>query len=116
MVLELTDIAVDCVIGDLPDERDRDQRLLVTLSLELPDDAAQTDALEDTVDYVELSEAVRATLVSAKCRLIERAARLVAETAMRDQRVRSAAVRVVKPGRLPGLAAAAVRYEVKRDA
>lgn len=116
MVLELNDIAVDCIIGDLPDERTRNQRLLVSLSLELPDDAAQTDALEDTVDYVELTTAIRRTLVSAQCRLIERAARLVAETALDDPRVRSAAVRVVKSGTVPGLAAAAVRYEVKRDA
>jgi len=116
MWLELDDIGVDCIIGDLPDERNRTQHLRVDLRLELPDDAADTDALEDTVDYVELTEAVRRSLVEAKCRLIERAARLAAETAMSDQRVRAVEAKVLKSGIVPGLASASVIFKLERHA
>lgn len=110
MRLELNNIEVDCVIGERADERDRLQRLRVDVSLEIPEDAAESDALEDTVDYAELTELVRTTLVEAKCRMIERAARLVAEVCRRDPRVRSAEVRVTKSGAVPHLESASAVF------
>lgn len=110
MDLELNGLEVDCVIGERADERDRLQRLRVDVSLAIPDDASETDALEDTVDYAELAEAIRATLVAAKCRMIERAARLVAEVCRRDPRVGSVTARVTKSGAIPRLASATAVY------
>lgn len=112
MKLELNGIEVECVIGERADERDRLQRLRVDVALEIPDDAAETDALEDTVDYAELTELVRATLVEAKCRMIERAARLVAETARRDPRVKSVVARVTKSGAISHLESASAVFSL----
>ena len=103
MTLEINGIEVECVIGDLPEERERLQKLLVDLELELPDDVVETDALEDTVDYVEIAAEVRATLVAAKCRMIERAAFLAAKAAGKDPRIKSVRARVVKSGAVPGI-------------
>ena len=110
MKLELNGIDVDCVIGEREDERNRLQRLRVDVVLEIPDDAAETDALEDTVDYAELTETIRAELVAAKCRMIERAARLVAEVCKRDPRVRSVEARVTKSGAIAHLASASAVF------
>mgnify|MGYP003329076712 CR=1 FL=1 len=63
--LKLNGIEVDCVIGERPDERTRLQKLRVDVELEIPDRAAETDALGDTVDYAALAEKVRAALVAA---------------------------------------------------
>ena len=106
MTLKLNGIEVDCVIGDLPDERDRLQRLLVDVELEIPSTAAETDSLSDTVDYATLAESIRAALVAAKCRMIERAAKVVYDCLP----TRAARVVVTKSGAVPGLASASVSF------
>lgn len=82
MILKLNEIDVDCVIGDIPDERVRAQRLLVSVELEVPDLVGETDVIEDTVDYAALTDAIRSKLVNAECRMIERAAKLVVDTSL----------------------------------
>lgn len=106
--LRLGGLAVDCVIGDLPDEREREQRLVLDVALELADGAKadETDSLADTVDYAALADSIRRTLVAARCRMIERAARIAADLCLAEPLVRRARVRVTKAGAVPGLASA----------
>jgi len=106
MNLELNGIEVRCIIGERPEERLMPQTLRVDVSLEIPDRAAETDKLADTIDYADLTERIRETLVAAKVYLIERAARVVAETCRTDPRVRSVRVRVTKTGAIPYLTSA----------
>ena len=115
MLLELNGIEVECVIGELPDERERLQKLLVDVTLEIDGKAADTDELADTVDYAELAGKIREALVAAKCRMIERAAKLAALVCVDDPKVRSARVRVVKSGAVPGLASAAAVLTLTRN-
>lgn len=82
MILSLQEIDVDCIIGDLPEERVTPQRLSVNVELEISDLAGETDELSDTVDYATLTEAIRLSLVNGRCRMIERAAKLVVETCL----------------------------------
>lgn len=113
LALELNGLSVDCIIGDTPGERVRTQRLVLDVALEVGDAAAHSDMLSDTVDYVALGEAIRAKLVSAKCRMIERAARLAAEVCMEDGKVRAATVRVTKSGAVSGLASASAVVSIQ---
>ena len=106
MRLRQEGIDVDCVIGDRPDERVRTQRLLVDVELAMGDAAVETDDLADAVDYAELTERIRAALVEAKCRLIERAAKVVRDVCMTDPRVGAARVSVTKAGSDPHLGSA----------
>ena len=108
MTLRLNGIDVDCVIGDRPDERIRTQRLAVDVELSVDDAAAETDELADAVDYAELAERIRAALVEAKCRLIERAAKVVRDVCLTDPRVSAARVSVTKSGAVPHLGSATV--------
>lgn len=110
MKLKLNGLAVDCVIGERPDERDRLQRLCVDIELAISDRAAETDELADTVDYAALAEKVRAALVAAKCRMIERAAKVVCDICLAEPLVASATVTVTKAGAVPGLASASATY------
>ena len=111
MKLNLNGLDVDCVIGELPDERNRLQRLRVDVGLEIPDRAAETDALADTVDYAALAAAVTEGLVRAGCRMIERAAKVAFDVCLADPRVLAARVKVTKSGAVPGLASASAVYE-----
>jgi len=110
--LELNGLSVDCIIGEKPGERVREQRLSLDVALEIVDAAARSDSISDTVDYAALGEAIRAKLVAAKCRMIERAARLAAEVCMEDGKVMSATVRVTKAGAVAGLASASAAVSI----
>lgn len=107
--LRLNAIEVQCIIGDLPEERLREQHLEVSVELELDLSAAsRSDDLEDTIDYAALSRRIRDILRTAKCRLVERAAGLVADVCLVDERVQRATAIVRKSGCVPGLASAEV--------
>ena len=110
MKLKLNGIEVACVIGERPDERDRLQRLRVDVELTVPDRAAETDELGDTVDYAGLAEKIRAALTAAKCKMIERAAKVVYDVCREDGKVGAAVVTVTKSGAVPGLESASVVY------
>ena len=111
MKLELNGIDVDCIIGERPDERTRPQRLRVDVVLTIGDRASETDELADTVDYAALTEEIRAALVAAKCRMIERAAKVVCDLCLAAAKVSAAKVRVVKSGAIPHLESAAAVVE-----
>ena len=107
--LRLDGLEVSCIIGDLPEERLREQTLLVDAELELDlSAAAASDSLADTVDYASLAGRIREKVRAARCRLVERAAELAVAECLSDARVERATVTVRKSGCVPGLAAAAV--------
>ncbi len=114
MRLKLNGIDVDCVIGERPDERTRTQRLRVDIVLAIDDRAAETDELGDTVDYAALTEKVRAALVAAKCRMIERAAKVVCDVCLAEAKVSAAEVSVAKSGAIPHLESASAVYGAEK--
>ena len=114
MKLELNGIDVDCIIGERPDERTRTQRLRVDVVLTIVDAVTETDELSDTVDYAALTERIRAALVAAKCKMIERAAKVVVDLCLADTKVSAAKARVVKSGAIAHLESAAAVIEAAK--
>ena len=114
MKLELNGIDVDCIIGERPDERTKTQRLRVDIVLTIGDTAAETDELADTVDYAALTEGIRAALVAAKCKMIERAAKVVCDLCLKDAKVLAAKVRVTKSGAIAHLESATAVIEATK--
>ena len=114
MKLELNGIDVDCIIGERPDERTRTQRLRVDVALTIGDTAAETDELADTIDYAALTEEIRTALVAAKCKMVERAAKVVCDLCLADTKVSAAKVRVTKSGAIKHLESASAVIEVTR--
>jgi len=113
--LVLKGVEVSCIIGDLPEERVREQLILVDAELGLDlASAAASDNLADSVDYAALASAIRGAISSAKCRLVERAAAIALDECMRDARVRCAKVSVTKENPVPGLRSAAVEMSRTR--
>ena len=108
--LRLNGIEVECIIGDQPEERENEQRLLVDVALDIDlEDAAESDRLDDTVDYSLLVGNIREALEDAQCRLLERAAGVVADVCLSDPRVERVTVGVRKFGSVSGLGSAEVR-------
>lgn len=112
--LSLKGLEVDCIIGDLPEERVKAQRLEIDIVLEIDSVANATDSLGDTVDYAALSSKIRAALVEARCRMIERAAQIALDVCMACERVSSATVEVTKKGAVAGLRSAAACVSARK--
>jgi len=110
MKIEIGGLTVPCVIGDLPEEREKEQPLVVDAALEIGDGAAESDRLSDTVDYSALAPKIAAALKAAKCRMIERAAKIAWDACMSEKNAVSAKVRVTKKGAVPGVASATAEY------
>jgi dihydroneopterin aldolase len=79
-------------------ERELGQRLVIDLSLEVPDcDAVLTDRLEDTVDYSEVCDAVAFAATERSYRTLERLCHVIAERLMERFACESVRVRAAKP-------------------
>jgi len=115
MILELNGIDVDCIIGERADERNRLQNLRVEARLDVRENAAESDELSETVDYAALTESIRSALVEARCKMIERAARVVCDVCLANPVVRSATVRVTKCGAIPHLMSASAVFSAGRS-
>lgn len=113
MKLLLNEIEVECIIGDLPDERTGTQILKVDVELEISDLAGETDELQDTVDYAALTDEIGVALVRGECKMLERAAKIVVDTCLKFGRgkVFAAKAKVTKKGAIAHLKSASVIAE-----
>jgi 7,8-dihydroneopterin aldolase/epimerase/oxygenase len=85
------------VHGVLPEEQTRPQPFEIDVELVVDLHAAGTsDALDDTVDYAAVCEAVSRVVRSERYQLLERLATRIAEVCKVDDRVRSVVVTVRK--------------------
>ena len=78
--IQLPGLRVLCIVGVLPEERERPQPL--ELDIDIFSDlaaAGESDELNDTVDYGAVTETVTEICLRAKAQLLERLAQLVAE-------------------------------------
>lgn len=108
--LTLKNLRVSCIIGDLPEEREREQLLAICITLFLPlGKAGASDALEDTVDYAAVARRVAGALKAAQCRMIERAAEIVASLCLEYPQVKGVEVEVEKDGAVENLEGAIVK-------
>lgn len=85
------------VHGVLPEEQTRPQPFEVDVELTVDLSAAgESDALDDTVDYSAVSEAVSRVVRNERYALLERLATRIAEVCRVDERVRGVSVTVRK--------------------
>jgi len=83
--------------GVLPEEQARPQPFEVDVELGVDlEKAGESDALEDTVDYAAVCEAVSRIVRTERYQLLERLATRIAEVCCADERVESVAVTVRK--------------------
>jgi dihydroneopterin aldolase len=121
-VIAIRDLALDCIVGVYPHERDTPQRLILDVELELDtEEAARTELIGRTINYDLTSAQLVFLLQSCRFRLIETAALalcryLLAPPApgVRRAQVTRVRLKMTKPEALGG--AAVPSLEVERDA
>jgi 7,8-dihydroneopterin aldolase/epimerase/oxygenase len=98
MTIEVLGIELVGYHGVLEDERRRGQRFLVDVWLEPADErAAQTDTIEDAVDYREVIALVREVSEARAYQLLEALATAIADRLRTGLAVATVRVRVRKP-------------------
>lgn len=105
----IRDIAVQCIIGVHPEERESYQRLLIRLELEadlMP--GIENDNILDTLNYQAVCEEVASFVTASRFWLIESLAGQIANKCLEFPRVLTATVTVDKPEALPGTSGVSV--------
>ncbi len=109
------DLAVDCVIGIHPWERQHPQRLFVDVEMAFDvTPAAHDDDFTQTVDYDAASQGVERIAVEGQFQLIETLAERVASWLLATTPITAATVRVRKPQALNQAAWAGVEITRRR--
>jgi len=82
-VLSLVDLELNCHLGVPPEERAQPQKILCTAVFPVPNlkKAAETDNLEHTVNYYDLSQILKKTARQKERKLIETLASDLAQSA-----------------------------------
>lgn len=117
--VELRGLRVSGVCGVLPEEQIRAQPLEIDLDLHLDLAAAgRSDALDDTVDYGAVVEAVAQRVEIGKHQLLEHLAERLADEVLEQPRVEAVtvAVRKLRPPVRQHLSTAGVRITRRRPA
>lgn len=97
----IRDLALRCIIGLYPEEREKKQDVLINATLITDLRAAgQSDDLSDTVDYKAIKVNILDFVEHSRFQLIESLADGIAEICLKDPRVQSATVTIDKPGAL----------------
>lgn len=104
------------IIGVNDWERKRPQNILINITI-LTDtrQAAQTDKLEDCVNYSTMSKKVLAHAESVNRMTVEALANDLAELCLQEKGVRTVIVRVEKPGAVRFAESVGVEIERSRD-
>lgn len=98
----IRDLALRCIIGIFPAERENKQDVVINVELGCASfaAAAASDAIEDAVDYKAVTKRIIALVEQSDFQLIETMAERIAELVLVDPRVQVATVSVDKPGAL----------------
>jgi 7,8-dihydroneopterin aldolase/epimerase/oxygenase len=97
VTVELAGLELLARHGVFPHEREAPQRFVFDVWLDVPTLAAETDRLEDAVDYREVAAAVRRVSDGRKYHLLEALASAVADELLAGFPVNRVRVRVRKP-------------------
>ena len=86
--IQLRGLRVVCVVGVLPEERERPQPIEIDIDIYTDLSAAgASDDLIDTVDYGVAAEAVTQTCLSSQAQLLEHLAQLIADDLLKSTKV-----------------------------
>lgn len=99
--IRMTDLLLRTVIGIHDWERKCKQDVIINVALDFDASvAAQSDDVNDTIDYKALKLAIMDLVESSRYNLLEKLAGEILTLIMKDERITQARVRIDKPGAL----------------
>jgi dihydroneopterin aldolase len=110
----IRNLEVHAQIGIHRHEHGTVQPVRINVDLAVEDAMQIEDKLDRVVDYGEITERIRAIVAAGHINLAETLAERIAQACFRDERVKTARVRVEKLHALPGAESAGVEIERER--
>ena len=112
----IRDLALRCIIGLYPEEREKKQDVLINVVMETDLEAAgKSDDLNDTVDYKTIKQNILEFVENSSFKLIESLAEGTAAICLADSKVHSVTITIDKPGALRFARSVAVEITRTRD-
>lgn len=94
----IQELEISCVIGTLPKERRRKQKVVIDLEFPAPiQKAARRDNLEDALNYQRIAECATRFVSRSRFYLIETLAERLAQALLREFELKNITLRVSKP-------------------
>ena len=94
-------LEICCIIGTLPRERKKKQKLLLDLAFHAPvQKAAARDDLRDALNYQKIAENATSFVSKSRFYLIETLAERLAQTLLREFKLKDLTLRISKPNAL----------------
>ena len=113
MIIGISQLRVICIIGCTPDERRDPQTIFVDLRMTVKDPVE--DRLDNTVDYVLVSQAIEKTLMDGKFQLLETASQSILKSLFAQfSQFSRIWIRIEKPSALASAKCSYVEYERSR--
>ena len=98
MLIRIKNLTLKTVVGVNAWERQEAQVVVINIEIEFDGErAAETDALEETIDYKKIKKKILNDVESSRCLLLESLARRVMNILLEDSRVLRVTVEVDKP-------------------
>lgn len=115
--IRLKDVQFDCIVGILPYERENEQPIILNLTLWLDfAKAAETEDLNESIDYAKLAEELKGFIRLSCFKLVETLVIKTAEYVLEHYPKASAVeVSVAKPKAIPGCLGAEASVKISRD-
>lgn len=99
--VHIRDLTLRCIIGIFPEERKDKQDVVINITMECDfGRAAESDRIEDTVDYKSINKRIVKLVEGSSYNLIETLAERVSEICLDNKKVYRVTVSVDKPGAL----------------
>ena len=112
----INDLILPCTIGVFDFERKNKQNVIINIALHLDvSKAGKTDAIEDTVNYQDIVNAVSKKVETSKYHLLEALAEMIAAICLKDKRVKQAHVKIEKPKAIANAKSSAVEIIRKNE-
>jgi D-erythro-7,8-dihydroneopterin triphosphate epimerase len=99
--LHIQDLLVRCIVGINPEEREKEQDVIINVTLHADlSKACRSDDFADTIDYRSLKKRIMAAVGKSADLLVERLAERIADLCLESPGVQRVRVRLDKPGAL----------------
>lgn len=109
------DLEVVVSVGILERERRYEQRIIVSVELDVRDDYdGQSDRIGDVLDYARLVDGIERLVQREHVNLLETLAERIAQSCLADARVLAARVRIEKPDVIPSVRSVGIEIERRR--
>lgn len=108
----IKDLCVNGIIGVYESERKNPQRILVNINMHThTQKAAQTDNVEDSVDYGEMAKKIQSLIEKTEHFTVEALAEDIASLCLKNSKVYKVIVKVEKPDVIKNAASVGVQIE-----